>query len=203
MIKNISVGIDVGSSRTRVVVGEFLKGETNLRVIGVGESATEGLRHGYVVNPTQVASSVRAAIQMAEKSSGLKIKRGFVSLSGASLRGEISSGEAIISKADGEVTNLDINKALQDCEDNLSVGNKKIIHMYPVSFRLDGKEVLGRLESLRGTKLEAKAFFVTYSIVHLEDLLEVIAEAGMEIIDVIAAPIAESGVVLSEKQKIV
>ena len=203
MIKNISVGIDVGSSRTRVVVGEFLKGETNLRVIGVGESATEGLRHGYVVNPTQVASSVRAAIQMAEKSSGLKIKRGFVSLSGASLRGEISSGEAIISKADGEVTNLDINKALQDCEDNLSVGNKKIIHMYPVSFRLDGKEVLGRLESLRGTKLEAKAFFVTYSIVHLEDLLEVIAEAGMEIIDVIAAPIAESGVVLSEKQEIV
>ena len=40
--------------------------------------------------------------------------------------------------------------------------------MYPLSFRLDGKEVLGRLEGLRVNKLEAKALFVTYSIVHLE-----------------------------------
>lgn len=193
----------MGSSATRVVVGEFLKGEKNPKIIGVGESATQGLRHGYVVNPDLVAASVRNATALAEKSSGLKIKRAFVALSGATLRGEISSGGTIVSKADGEVTNLDINKALEDCEDNLSAGNKKIIHMYPISFRLDGKEVLGRLEGMRGTKLEAKALFVTYSIVHLEDLLGAIAEAGVEAVDVIASPVAVNNLVLSEKQKIV
>jgi cell division protein FtsA len=193
----------VGSSTTRVVVGEFLKGEKNPKIIGVGEASTLGLRHGYVVNSALAIASVRNAVSLAEKTSGLKIKRAFVSLSGATLRGEMSSGETIVSKADGEVTTLDINKALADCEDNLSLGNKKIIHMYPQSYRLDGKEVLGRLEGLRGTKLEAKAFFVTYSIVHLEDLLEIIAEAGVETIDVIAAPIAISNLALSEKQKIV
>jgi len=202
MIRNISVGIDVGSSMTRVVVGEFLKGEKNPKIIGVGEVATLGLRHGYVVNETLASTSVKNAVMIAEKSSGIKIKRAFVALSGTTLRGEMSSGETIISKADGEVTKLDINKALQDCEDNLSIGNKKIIHMYPQSFRLDGKEVLGRLEGMRGTKLEAKAFFVTYSIVHLEDLLGVIAEAGVETIDVIASPAATNNIVLSEKQKI-
>jgi cell division protein FtsA len=185
------------------VVGEFLKGEKNPKIIGVGESATFGLRHGYVVNPALAAASVKNAVALAEKTSGLKIKRCFVSLSGASLRSEISSGETIVSKADGEVTGLDANKALQDCEDNLSLGNRKIIHIYPISFRLDGKEVLGRLEGMRGTKLEAKALFVTYSIQHLEDLLGVIAEAGVETIDVIASPIALSNIALSEKQKIV
>ena len=203
MIRNISVGIDVGSSTTRVVVGEFQKGEKNPRIIGVGESATLGFRHGYVVNEILATTSAKTAILLAEKSSSIKIKRAFVSLSGTTLRGEMSSGETIISKADGEVTSLDISKALQDCEDNLSVGNKKIVHMYPISFRLDGKEVLGRLEGMRGTKLEAKAFFVTYSIVHLEDLLGVIAEAGVETIDVIASPVAISNFILSEKQKIV
>lgn len=203
MIKNISVGIDVGSSMTRVVVGEFLKGEQNPKIIGVGESATFGVRHGYVVNSSQAVTSVKNAILLAEKTSGLKIKRAFVSLSGTTLRGEMGTGGTIISKADGEVTNLDVNNALQDCEDNLNLGNKKIIHVYPISFRLDGKEVLGRLEGMRGTKLEAKALFVTYSIQHLEDLLGIIAESGVETIDVIASPMAINNMVLTERQKIV
>ena len=203
MIRNISVGIDVGSSMTRVVVGEFLKGEKNPKIIGVGESPTLGLRHGYVTNSALAANSIKTAVMMAEKTSGLKIKRAFVSLSGTTLRGEISSGGTIVSKADGEVTTLDANKALSDCEDNLSLGNKKIIHSFPISFRLDGKEVLGRLEGLRGTKLEAKAIFVTYSVVHLEDLLEAVAEAGVETLDVVASPVSISNLALSEKQKIV
>jgi len=188
---------------TRVVVGEFLKGEKNPRIIGVGESATFGLRHGYVVNFSLATTSVKNAVALAEKSSGVKIKRAFVSLSGTTLRGEMSSGGTVVSKADSEVTNLDIGKALQNCEENLSLGNKKIIHTYQISFRLDGKEVLGRLEGLRGTKLEARALFVTYSTVHLEDLLEVVADAGVETIEVIASPVAISNIVLSEKQKIV
>jgi len=193
----------MGSSTTRVVVGEFLKGEKNPKVIGVGESPTLGLRHGYVVNSTLAQTSVKSAVEMAEKTSGIKIKRAFIALSGTTLRGETSLGETIVSKADGEVTSLDVNKALQDCEDNLNLNNKKVIHVYPLSFRLDGKEVLGRLEGMHGTKLEAKALFITYSIVHLEDLLDVIGEAGVEALDVVASPVAISNIALSEKQKIV
>ena len=140
---------------------------------------------------------------MAEKSSGLKIRRAFVAISGTTLRGDTSSGMVVISKADGEVTNLDVTKVLEDCENNLNLGNKKIIQVSPLSFRLDGKEVLARLEGMRGTKLEAKTIFLTYSIQHLEDLLEVIEEAGVKTIDVIPSPVALSNVVLSEKQKIV
>lgn len=203
MIRNISVGIDVGSTTTRVVVGEFLKGEKNPKVIGVGESETLGMRHGYVTNGSLVATSIENAVAVAEKTSNIRIKRAFISLSGTTLRSEIGTGGTIVSKADGEVTTLDINKALQDCEDNLNLDNKKVIHMYPISYRLDGKEVLGRLEGMRGTKLEARALFVTYSKVHLEDLLSAVAEAGVETIDVIASPVALSTIALSEKQKIV
>lgn len=203
MIRNISVGIDVGSETTRVVVGEFSAGEKNPKIIGIGESPSLGLRHGYITDPVAAATAVEHAIRIAEKSAGIKIKRAFISVSGASLKSENSAGEAIISKANGEVTNLDINRALQDSEDNLNLNNKKVIQVYPVSSRLDGKEVLGRIEGMRGTKLETKALFVTYSVQHLEDLLGVIARAGVETIDVVASPMALSNIVLSEKQKIV
>jgi len=126
MIRNISIGIDIGSTTTRVVVGEFLKGEKNPKIIGVGESETKGMRHGYVVNIPETVVSLKTAISIAEKTSGIKIRRAFVSIGGVTLRGDMASGVAIISKADGEVTSLDINKALQDCEDNLNLNNKKI-----------------------------------------------------------------------------
>lgn len=184
-------------------MGEFIKGEKNPKIVGMGEAKTLGVRRGYVVNTDLAITSVRNAVSMAEETSGIKIKRAFVSIGGISMRGDMSSGSVIVSKADGEVTSLDINKALEDSENNLSANNKKVIHVFPLSYRLDGKEVFGRLEGMHGNKLEVKALFVTYSIPHLEDLLEVIDKAGIETIDVIASPLAGSQLVLSEKQKIV
>ena len=203
MIRNISVGIDIGTSTTRVVVGEFSKGEKNPKVIGVGEAETRGVRHGYITHASEAINSLKKALDMAEKSSGIKIRRAFVSISSTTLRSEISNGSVVISKADGEVTNLDIEKVGEDCEKNLNLGNKKIIHTFPLSFKLDGKEILGRPEGMRGTKLEGKTLFITCSYQHWEDLLEVISEAGVEPIEVIAAPIAGSQIVISDKQKIV
>ncbi len=193
----------MGSTTTRVVVGEFLKGEKNPRIIGVGESETKGVRHGYVVNIPEAVISLKNAVSIAEKNSGIKIRRAFISIGGVTLRGDTSTGLGIISKADGEVTNLDINKTLQDCEDNLNLNNKKIIKVFPLSFKLDGKEILGRPEGMRGTKLEIKALFVTCSTSHFEDLLEVVALAGIEPMDIVTSSEAGSRIALSEKQKIV
>ena len=203
MIRNISVGIDIGTTTTRIVVGEFIKGEKNPKIIGIGEAETKGVRHGYITHANETISSLKIALDMAEKSSGIKIRRAFVSISSSTLRSEISNGSVIISKADGEVTNLDIEKVEEDCEKNLNLGNKKIIHTFPLSFKLDGKEILGRPEGMRGTKIEGKTLFITSSYQHWEDLLEVITLAGVEPIGVIASPVAGSYIALSEKQKIV
>ena len=104
----------MGSATTKVVVGEFEKTKKNPKIIGVGESKTLGLRHGYVVDTEQAVAAVKNAVALAEKTSGIKIKRAFISLGGVSLRGDLSSGSIIISKADSEVTALDIAKALDD-----------------------------------------------------------------------------------------
>ncbi len=186
-----------------MVVGEFIKGENYPKIIGIGESPTLGLRHGYVVSFNDAVNSVKKAIALAEKTSEIKINRAFVSIGGSTLNGSIASGSAIISKADSEVTILDINKALEDCENNLSLGNKKIIYSVPISYKLDGKDVHGRVEGMHGNKLEVKAHFITCSKPHWEDLMEVVEESGVEVIDFIASPVAGSNIALSKKHKIV
>lgn len=203
MIRNISIGIDVGSTTTRVVVGEFLKGEKNPKILGIGEAPTLGMRHGYVTHDSLVSESVKKAVSLAEQTSGIKIKKAFLAISSVTLRGDTSSGSTIVSKADGEVTTLDVNKAIEDSENNLSLGNRKIIQIFPISFKLDGKEILGRPEGMRGTKLEVKTLFATCGSQHLEDLISAVAEAGVEPIDVLASPIAGSMIALTDRQKIV
>ena len=203
MIRNISIGIDLGTTKTKVVVAEFSKGEKNPKVIGMGESETKGVRHGYVTNQIDATNSIKNAVAMAERNSGIKIRRAFVTVNGSTLNSELSSGSAIVSKANSEVTNLDIKKAIEDAENNLALNNKKVIHTFPINYKLDGKDILGRIEGMYGNKLETKVLFVTYSSQHLEDLLNAITEAGIEVIDIIASPLASSHIALSEKQKIV
>ena len=202
MTKSISIGIDLGTQTTRVVVGEFVKGENHPRVIGVGEASSSGMRRGYIKNKEEALKSLKLAISRAEKSSGVRIRRAFVSMNSLNLRGDISVGASIITKADSEVTNLDTKKSLEEAENNLSLGNRKILQVFPVGHRLDGKEVFGRPEGMYGNKLETRAIFATCNAQHFNDLVELLALAGVETMGIIPGAISASQIALSKKQKI-
>lgn len=202
ILKNkISVGVDIGTHTTRVVVLGYNKENRDPHIIAVGQSQTEGMRLGYITNIDRVLESLKKAILQAENILGFKIRSAYVSVGGISLSSAISSGSVIISRADQEITNLDISKALADSEENLDIINKKIIHVIPVGYKLDGKDIYGRPEGMRGIKLEVKTLFVICLKQNIEDLMTVFALAKIEVLDVIAAPIASSNVLLGTKQK--
>ena len=167
----------------------------------MGEATTLGMRHGYVSSFKDVVGSIRTAVNQAEKISGIKIKRAYVSLGGMTLRGVTSTGSTVISRSDSEVTNLDIDKALNDCEKNLQLKNKRIIHSFPLSFKLDGEETLGSPYGMHGNKLEVKSLLITASNKQIEEILSAINEVGIKPLDLIATPVAESFVALSNRQK--
>jgi len=199
---NYTCGIDIGTHTTRVVVLGYNNSTKSLSVLATGQAETEGVRRGYITNTDLVAGSIRKAVDQAEKILGYKIRQVFVSIGGISLNSVISSGSVIISKADQEITNLDVAKALSSSEENLDLVNKKIIHILPVGYKLDGKEIYVRPEGMHGVKLEVKTLFVTCLKQNIDDLATSFALAKVNIIDIIASPIAESVILLSSKQKI-
>jgi cell division protein FtsA len=203
ILKNnkISVGIDIGTHTTRVVVLSYDKENKDPRIVATGQSETEGMRLGYIVNVDRVLNSLKKAIKQAEDTLGSKIKYAYVSIGGISLSSNLSSGSVIISKADQEITNLDIQKVLADSEENLEITNRKIIHTIPLVYRLDGKEIYGRPEGMKGVKLEVKTLFISCLKQNIEDLMTVFALAKIEVLDVIASPIATSNILLGNKQK--
>ncbi len=203
MSKNITVGIDIGSHETRVMVVEYADDgqRKTTRIIGMGSSETKGVRHGYVVNPEQASESIQKAVSQAEHASGIRIKQAVISISGISLASHIGTGSSIISKADNEVTHLDIQKALNDAESKLSVPNKQIIETLVLEYKLDAKRVFGRPEGMKGIKLDVTVLYVAALKQHIDDLILSVNQAGVDVIDVVPSPLATSFVTLSEKQK--
>ena len=202
MIKNkITVGIDIGTNTTKVVVMGFDKNNSEPAILATGTSETKGVRFDYISNVDAVAESIRKAVKQAENILGIKIRKACISIGGISLSSTISTGSVIISKADQEITNFDVTKVIANSEENLDILNKKIIHTIPISYKLDGKDIYARPEGLRGIKLEVRTLYITCLKQNLEDLITAFGLAKIEIEEITASPIITGNVLLSTKQK--
>ena len=151
MIKNnYTCGIDIGTHTTKVVVASFDKSKNEPIILATGTSETKGMRLGYITNIDEVTKSIKKAVKQAENTLGIKIKKAYVSIGSISLNSSIASGSVIISKADQEITNLDVSKAISKSKEKLVIINRKIIHTIPIVYKLDGKYIYVRPEVLNG-----------------------------------------------------
>lgn len=206
MSDRIIAGIDIGTYQVKVVVVKCdrkKKDHTLPQIIGTGYAESRGLRNGYIINETDVVRSVRSAVLQAEKAAGVEIKRAYVSTNSIGLDELHSHGEVITSRADSEITQADLDKAMQDSEERImdQIPNRKILHAVPLTYSIDGERVLGRPHGMKGTKLEVESLFITTFEQHLNDLVSSIESIGVTVEDVMAAPLSASFVMLTKAQK--
>ncbi|MEK7184848.1 MAG: cell division protein FtsA [Patescibacteria group bacterium] len=209
MSRSIITGIDIGTYHVKVVVvdaskqSEISKGEP--KILGIGISESKGLRNGYILNTYDIIASIKKAVSEAEKKAGVKINKVFISIGGIGLGSINCSSSVIITRADLEITLLDIKKLQEQCEKDIPANqslNKKIIHTIPIQYKIDGKVVLGKPEGMKGSKLEIKSMYITCLEHHLNDLIQSVEEIGLSVQDVMASPIASSLVTLTKSQKV-
>lgn len=174
-----------------------------LRVIGTGVSETAGMRQGYVVDVEDVAESVRKAKRQAEQMARVNIRSGFLAIGGISLDETRASGTAIISRADAEVTELDIEKAQESARQAASPAflNRRVLHEIPLVYTVDGVKSLGEPVGMKGTRLETEFLFVTCLESHVDALTNAVENADIEVVDCMASPLAGSYVTLAKDQK--
>jgi cell division protein FtsA len=204
MARHITVGIDVGTYQVKVVVAEQLQtGSRFPKVLGTGYAMSKGMRHGYIINATDLHKALKSAISQAEKAAQVPIRRAYLSVGGIGLDEVHARAEVSVVRADLIVTDHDVSRALEESERRAHqrLVNRKVLHVIPLSFRTDGQKVLGRPQGMKCTKLEVETLFITTIEQHLQDLIAAVEEAGVSIIDVMASPLAGSFVTLTKAQK--
>lgn len=204
MAKKISAGIDIGSYQVKVIITELItqKGKKFPKIIGRGLYKSKGIRHGYVINKEEITYSVIQAVTQAEKEAGVRIKKAHISLGGISLEGALVKNKTMITRADNEITQMDVENLLNEGEENPVLVNKKVLSSIPNEYKIDNKKVLGNPIGMKGGKLESQILYINCLEQHLEDIIQAVEEADISVEEVVASPVADSFVTLNKTQKI-
>jgi len=199
--EQIFVGLDVGSSAIRVVIGKQESEIGQPSIIGVGEAPSNGIRRGVIVDIDEAVSSISEALEKAERMTGLSIDHAVVSVGGAHISSQESHGVVAVARADGEVTENDVVRVV-DASQAISIpSNREILHVIPKTFTVDGQKGIKDPVGMSGIRLEVDSHIIQGSIPFIKNLTKCIMQAGLEIDDLVLAPLAASQAVLSKKQK--
>lgn len=205
MARDISVGIDIGTHQVKVVAASENPSSSLPQVQGTGFAQSEGMRHGYAIDVEAVADSVRSAVQQASQSANRRLERAHLSIGGASLRGQHTSGSISWHDQNHEITPDDIEAAIDNSEHALGERhhkNRTVLHRFPLAYRVDGRTTLGRPVGIHGSQLDVRTLFITSLSQHLYDLVEAVERADIEVDEIVAAPLAASEIALTDAQKI-
>lgn len=199
--QNVIAGLDIGSSKISVIVGNTLHGSTEkIGIVGVGHAPSKGLRGGVVVDINQTAEAIRKAISSAELMAGVKIDSVCVGISGEHIIGQTSHG--VVSVANTEITQEDVERSMVAAKAISLSSDRENLHVIQQSFIVDKQSRIREPVGISGSRLEAYAYIITGGTTAIQNLLNSIEKAGVPIIEtLVAAPIAASQAVVSRDER--
>ena len=196
------VGLDVGTSTVRCVVGMFdPDGSGKPSLIGHGSAPNPGMRKGAVTHVDEVAEAVVKAITEAERISGKRITSATVNINGSHVTGFNSKGVIAISAANREIT-ADDRYRVEEAATVVSIPpNREIVQFFAKNYSLDGQQNIKDPVGMQGIRLEVDAHIVTAASPNLRNLDAALHKAEVSPAHHTVSSLAAAEAVLSRQQK--
>ncbi len=194
-----SVGLDLGTSKVAVVIGES-DDYGAINVIGVGEAPAEGLRRGVVVNIDKTVQAIQNAAVAAERMAGVRIESVLCSLAGPHITSQNSRGVIAVSRPDREIGGDDVHRVVEAARAVSVPSDRQVIHVLPRTFTVDGQEGVKDAVGMTGQRLEVETNIVTGAQTSVQNVIKCVHQAGFDVEDVVAHGLAAGEGVLSENE---
>ena len=201
IVEQIYVGLDIGSTKVCCIVGLHEEGAALPSVIGVGTAPTSGMRKGVVVDVEETVSAITAAVDEAERISGVAIDQATISIDGAHVASQNSKGVIAVGRADQEIMVEDLVRVEEAAMAIQLAPNREIIQVFPRSYSVDGQTNIKDPVGMHGVRLEVESHIITGSVPAIKNLDRSIHQAGIAISGQILVPLAAARAVLTKRQK--
>lgn len=195
------VGLDIGTSMVRCVVGMLSHDDAKPSIIGHGSSTNMGMRKGIVVHVDDVAEAVVQAITEAERVSGMRINHATVNINGSHVSGINSKGVIAISAANREITPDDRMRVEEAATVVQLPPNREIIQVFAKNYSLDGQSNIKDPVGMHGVRLEVDTHIVTAATPNLRNLDMALEKAQIIPTRHTLSSLAAAEAVLNRQQK--
>ncbi|OYX39720.1 cell division protein FtsA [Candidatus Saccharibacteria bacterium 32-50-10] len=195
-----SVGIDIGTTTVRCVVGHVDSATGAPKIIGVGQAANTGMRKGTVSHLNGPAAAIDAALGEAERMSGHQVEVATLSVNGSHILSTKSDGMIAVSSQNQEVTVDDVARLEEVATIGKVPANREILEIVPHAYRLDGQDNIKDPVGMTGTRLEIHANIVSGLLPHIANVQKAAEMAKVDSRNVVPAVLASAQAVLTESQ---
>ncbi|HVX47755.1 MAG TPA: cell division protein FtsA [Candidatus Saccharimonadales bacterium] len=195
------VGLDIGTSQTRCVVGMMDPHGGNPSIIGHGAAPNQGMRRGTVVHIDEVADAIVKAVTEAERISGKQINHATVNVNGSHVEGINSEGVIAISTANREITPEDRLRVEEAATIVSLPANREIVQFFAKNYSLDGQRNIKDPVGMHGVRLEVDAHIVTAASPNLRSLDQVLEKAEIRATHHTVSGLAAAEAVLTRQQR--
>jgi cell division protein FtsA len=196
----VLVAIEIGTTKVVTLIGELSR-SGGVDVIGFGRVPSDGLRKGVVIDIDRTVQAVAASVEAAERISGMTVNSAFVGISGSHISSQLSRGMVAVSGRRTDVSRDDTVRAIENARAVSIPDTREIVHVIPRSYVVDGQEGIRDPIGMSAVRLEVETIIVTASSTSLQNLAKCVQRAGVEIEEMVLAPLATAEATVTDEDR--
>jgi cell division protein FtsA len=170
-----AVGLDAGSTKTRMVVCAV---EDRLRLLGCAAVESQGWSKGSIADQRAVCESILAALAEAELSAGVSVESAVVGMGGPSLRGAAGRGVLELGYP-REIQQRDVNRVKERAARVQLQEDRMVLQLFPQDFVVDDHSGHRDPRKMTAARLELNVHLVTASAREHDALVGAVNQAHL------------------------
>lgn len=198
----IYAGLEIGTSTICVVVGEVL-GNGSIKILGVGQAPSRGVRKGEIVDFETAQTCLNDALVEAEEKSDVEISNVYLAVSGSHIESLCNKGSIRIPEVDGvnEISEEDLDEVREIARDIKLPPENVFLHSIIRDYYVDGQEGVQNPVGRQGQVVEADYHIIHGIKTRLQNTIRCVREIPINVEEVVFSPIAAAQVMLKRDDK--
>jgi cell division protein FtsA len=197
---DLIVGLEIGTSKICVVVGET-RPDGTLKILGVGQAPSRGVRKGEIVDFETAMKCVHEAVVDAEQKSDVMIRSVFVAVAGGHIQGFNNRGCVMLPEDRDEIDDQDVEDVKVNAREVSIPAPNAFLHSIIQHYHVDGQDGVLNPVGMLGQKLEADFHIIHGVRTRIQNTIRCVKELPLEVEDVVFSALASAQVVLTQHQK--
>ena len=196
--RNLVVGLDIGTSKISVAVGEITP-DNQLSIVGVGNQPARGMDKGGVNDLNLVIQSIQRAINEAELMADCHITSVYLGISGKHISCQNENGMVPIN--DKEVMQDDVDNVIHTARSVPISAERRMLHVLPQEYSIDCQDGIKSPIGMSGVRMEAKVHIVTCANDMAKNIVKCVERCDLKADQLIFSALASSYAILTDEEK--
>jgi cell division protein FtsA len=171
--------LDLGTSNIKALVAQYTN--NNWQIVFPASKKSQGIKQGMVDNVEMVVDSLDELFnEISSVNKNFLFKEAIVGLNGPHLETRISKGVSVISRADGEISEDDKERALKTAQSFVLPTNRTLVQTTIKNYIIDGNYKVKDPLGMKGLRLEVECLLIDAFSMAMRNLNRIGDTLGMK-----------------------